>query len=63
MTEARTALVTGGSRGIGLETARELAAKGCRVILLARDSDKLKSAREQITLNGGSVDIFSVNFL
>jgi NADP-dependent 3-hydroxy acid dehydrogenase YdfG len=40
----RTALVTGGSRGIGLETARLLAASGSRVILIARDENRLREA-------------------
>jgi NAD(P)-dependent dehydrogenase (short-subunit alcohol dehydrogenase family) len=34
---SRTALVTGGNRGIGLETCRGLAAKGLTVILGSRD--------------------------
>jgi NAD(P)-dependent dehydrogenase (short-subunit alcohol dehydrogenase family) len=33
----RTALITGGNRGIGLETCRALADQGLRVILTARD--------------------------
>lgn len=33
----RTALVTGGNRGIGLEVCRQLGARGLRVILSARD--------------------------
>lgn len=36
----RTALVTGGSDGVGLEIARGLAASGARVILPVRDRDK-----------------------
>jgi NAD(P)-dependent dehydrogenase (short-subunit alcohol dehydrogenase family) len=38
------ALVTGGSRGIGLAVARALAAEGARVALLARDPDALAAA-------------------
>jgi len=38
------ALVTGGNRGIGLEVCRQLAAKGLRVILTARDPAKAKAA-------------------
>lgn len=38
------ALVTGGSRGIGLETARLLAAAGSRVILVARGQERLEEA-------------------
>jgi len=35
--EARTALVTGANRGLGLETCRRLARAGLRVVLTARD--------------------------
>lgn len=38
------ALVTGGSRGIGLATAHALAAEGARVALLGRDLDALAAA-------------------
>ena len=36
--------VTGGNSGLGLETARAMAAKGAHVILAARDQDKLDAA-------------------
>lgn len=39
-----SALVTGGSRGIGLAVARALAAEGTRVALLGRDEDTLAAA-------------------
>mgnify|MGYP002067366408 CR=1 FL=1 len=42
------ALVTGGSSGIGLSTARELAALGAEVVLAARDADKLERATREI---------------
>jgi len=40
----RIALVTGGNRGLGFETARELAGVGFRVLLTARDADKAEVA-------------------
>ncbi len=41
---AKTALVTGANRGLGLETARELARRGYRVVLTARDETKAAAA-------------------
>ncbi|MEV0094246.1 SDR family oxidoreductase [Streptomyces sp. NPDC050738] len=40
----RTALITGGNSGIGLEIARALAGAGARVILLARNEARLQEA-------------------
>lgn len=42
--DGRRAIVTGGSRGIGLATAGALAAEGARVALVARDPDRLAAA-------------------
>lgn len=41
-------LVTGGSQGIGLETARLLVAKGARVSLVARTADRLQAAAADV---------------
>jgi 3-oxoacyl-[acyl-carrier protein] reductase len=42
------ALVTGGSSGIGLETARQLAQRGARVAICGRDAAKLRRAADEI---------------
>lgn len=42
------AIVTGGSQGIGLATARALAERGARVSLVARDPEKLAAASASI---------------
>lgn len=42
----RSAIVTGGSSGIGLATARALAARGFDVALVGRSEDKLAAAAE-----------------
>lgn len=46
--ESQTYLVTGASRGIGQALALQLAKKGCRVILLARPSENLNSATNEV---------------
>jgi NAD(P)-dependent dehydrogenase (short-subunit alcohol dehydrogenase family) len=47
----RTALVTGGSRGIGLAIGRQLAAEGCHLCLIARSASELGRAAETIQKN------------
>ncbi len=44
----RRAVITGGSRGIGLAIARQLATEGCEVALCARDPDGLEAALAQV---------------
>jgi 3-oxoacyl-[acyl-carrier protein] reductase len=43
----RVCLVTGSTSGIGLETARLLAAEGARVVVTGRDGDRVEQARAQ----------------
>ncbi|GBQ03569.1 KR domain-containing protein [Streptomyces spongiicola] len=50
----RTALVTGGSGGIGLETARGLAARGARVVLACRSVERGRAAAARI---GGRTEV------
>jgi len=44
----RTAVVTGANGGLGLETARALAAKGAHVVMAARNQDKAAAAVDDI---------------
>lgn len=44
----KTALITGGSKGIGFGVAKSLAAEGCDVRLVARSADILAEAAETI---------------
>ncbi|MEU2790923.1 SDR family oxidoreductase [Streptomyces sp. NPDC007100] len=48
-----SALVTGGSRGLGLLMARQLVARGCRVTILARDAEELAEAARSLRRPGG----------
>jgi NAD(P)-dependent dehydrogenase (short-subunit alcohol dehydrogenase family) len=48
MTAPRTALVTGGNRGIGLEICRQLAALGHHVVLSARNLAKAQEAARHL---------------
>ena len=43
----RVCLVTGSTSGIGLETARMLAAEGARVVVTGRDSERVERARAE----------------
>src|SRR3954470_24556165 len=49
----RVAVITGGSRGLGLLMARELAAEGARLAILARDPAELDLARRELAAAGG----------
>jgi len=44
----RTAVVTGANGGLGLETARQLAAKGAHVVMAVRNQEKAEAALEEI---------------
>ena len=58
-------LVTGASAGLGVETARALAARGARVVGAARDLGKAKDAtaavREAAASGGGSFDLVALD--
>jgi NAD(P)-dependent dehydrogenase (short-subunit alcohol dehydrogenase family) len=54
-------VITGGSRGLGLVLARQLAKKGARLALLARSSDELDEARRQVEELGGEAHTIACN--
>lgn len=52
----RTALVTGSSMGIGFALASGLAKAGARLVLNARNTDRLEEAAEKLRADGAEVD-------
>jgi short-subunit dehydrogenase len=48
----RTVLITGGSRGLGLVLAKQLASEGARLCLIARDEGELARAHAQLEAAG-----------
>jgi short-subunit dehydrogenase len=58
--EQKIALITGGSAGIGLATARLLAARGTRVALVARTEKTLRDAAQEL---GGEAFVCDMNDL
>lgn len=53
----KLALVTGGNSGIGLETARDLARRGARVIIACRDEKKSEEAINDIVQTTGNPNV------
>jgi NAD(P)-dependent dehydrogenase (short-subunit alcohol dehydrogenase family) len=50
--DGRVALITGGSRGLGLQMAEALGEMGCRLALTARKADELETARLHLQAQG-----------
>ena len=51
----KIALITGGSRGLGLVLARQICAEGGKVALIARDAGELSRAKADLAHRGGVV--------
>lgn len=60
----KLALITGGSRGLGYETAKALRRQGFDLILIAKDSVRLSAAKSRLEADGGlqSVATYSIDF-
>lgn len=56
MAAEKVAFITGGNKGIGLETARQLGKQGIKVVIGARDLAKGKEAVEKLKADGVSAD-------
>lgn len=56
---ASTALITGGTSGIGLATARKLAQLGIHVLVVGRNAERGKRAVDEVRAAGGQADFIS----
>lgn len=56
--KGRTAVITGGSRGLGEAMAKSLAEAGAQVALVARDRARMERVRDDIAAQGGVADVF-----
>jgi len=56
--KGRTAVITGGSRGLGEAMAKSLAGAGAQVALVARDQARLELVQGDITAQRGVAEVF-----
>ena len=61
MTTTRVALITGANKGIGLETARQLARQGVHVLIGARDEARGQAAVQQLAGEGLTTEFSHVD--
>ena len=50
----RTAIVTGGSKGLGFEIAAALAGQGAEVLITSRHQEEIEAAAAALTQESGS---------
>ncbi|HEV2188967.1 MAG TPA: SDR family oxidoreductase [Stellaceae bacterium] len=59
--DGKSAIVTGGSKGLGLAIAKEYAASGADVAILARDQASLNDAKVAIQAMGGKGKVLAIS--
>src|SRR5947199_8737549 len=58
----KVAVITGGSRGLGLVLARHICAQGGKVAIIARDPEELARAKVDLGRRSGAPNAFGVQF-
>lgn len=56
--KGRTAVITGGSRGLGEAMAKSLAEAGAQIALVARDRARMERVRDEIAAHRGVAELF-----
>jgi len=56
--KGRSAVITGGSRGLGEAMAKTLAGAGAQIALVARDRARLERVRDEIAATGAVAEVF-----
>jgi NAD(P)-dependent dehydrogenase (short-subunit alcohol dehydrogenase family) len=59
--KGRTALITGASKGLGRAMAVALAKQGARLVLAARDREKLEAVAKEVEEAGSQADVFAAD--
>lgn len=57
----KTAFITGANKGIGLESARQLASQGYHILLGSRDGGRGEEAAESLRKEGASVEVIVID--
>ena len=57
----KTAVITGGSRGLGEAMAHALAGSGAQIALVARDVQRLAAVRDALTAKGAVAELFTAD--
>jgi NAD(P)-dependent dehydrogenase (short-subunit alcohol dehydrogenase family) len=56
----KVVVITGGSRGLGLVMARDLASEGAKLVLVARHEDELERAADDLRLQQPSAEVLTI---